>query len=441
MSEECGNSIRATGNRVRLSQCMIVKNEEKNIRSALEWAKPVVYEQIVVDTGSTDRTVEIAEQMGAKVFHFEWIDDFSAARNYSIEQATGDWILITDADEYILAEDAGRLIEHIERVDSDPKTREDCLSFGCVGISIDENGNPMSRSNNMRMFRNIPSIRFFGRVHEHLAIDDTKIQWMNDVQLFHTGYSQSAIKEANKAERNISLLRTELLTDPDNMSMKAYLADSLKLTGDEDDSAEADRLFLEVINSDAIIIRKLRVKAYVNLMNKRVNDRDKREECERLCQRALAEFPGCIDFEYFLASLLNYKGEFQAAWDLLRVGEEKLATGADTGVSLYVPSDPTMLYGQLLLAAQGLGDIDSVMEYAALILRHDKARHDILAPYISMLINQNTSEDEVLGKLGEFYDIGNPNDLMLIARAAKDCGAMDFARLIMIIAKELIENQ
>ena len=77
---------------IKISQCMIVKNEEQNIHRALSWGKGVVHEQIVVDTGSTDNTVRIAESMGAKVYHFEWCDDFSAAKNYAIEQAGGNWI-------------------------------------------------------------------------------------------------------------------------------------------------------------------------------------------------------------------------------------------------------------------------------------------------------------------------------------------------------------
>ena len=91
--------------KIKLSQCMIVKNEEKNIRQALSWAKGIAFEQIVVDTGSTDKTVEIAEEMGAKVYHFTWIDDFSAAKNFAIEQATGDWIAFLDADGYFKSED------------------------------------------------------------------------------------------------------------------------------------------------------------------------------------------------------------------------------------------------------------------------------------------------------------------------------------------------
>lgn len=94
---------------LRLSQCMIVKNEEKNIQRALSWGKEFMWEQIVVDTGSTDRTAELAKEMGAKVFVFPWINDFSAAKNYAIEQASGDWIAFLDADEYFSPEDAKKL--------------------------------------------------------------------------------------------------------------------------------------------------------------------------------------------------------------------------------------------------------------------------------------------------------------------------------------------
>lgn len=93
----------------KISQCMIVKNEEKNIEQALSWGKGVVAEQIVVDTGSADRTVEIAQRLGAKVFHFPWINDFAAAKNFAIEKAQYEWIAFLDADEYFSAEDAKKI--------------------------------------------------------------------------------------------------------------------------------------------------------------------------------------------------------------------------------------------------------------------------------------------------------------------------------------------
>ena len=97
------------GKKLRISQCLIVKNEESNIERALSWGKDIMWEQIVVDTGSTDRTVELAKKAGAKIFSFPWTDDFAAAKNYALEQAKGDWIAFLDADEYLMPEDAKKL--------------------------------------------------------------------------------------------------------------------------------------------------------------------------------------------------------------------------------------------------------------------------------------------------------------------------------------------
>ena len=80
-----------------ISFCLISKNEEKNIKECIEKVKPAVDEIIVLDTGSTDNTVKIAEELGAKIGHFDWDDDFSEARNTAIEMATKDWILFSTA--------------------------------------------------------------------------------------------------------------------------------------------------------------------------------------------------------------------------------------------------------------------------------------------------------------------------------------------------------
>ncbi|MBF8416863.1 glycosyltransferase family 2 protein [Heyndrickxia coagulans] len=86
---------------MKASLCVITKNEENNIKKCLESVGDIVFEKIVVDTGSTDKTIEIAKKMGAKVYSFKWIDDFSAAKNYAISKAKGDWIIFLDADEFI----------------------------------------------------------------------------------------------------------------------------------------------------------------------------------------------------------------------------------------------------------------------------------------------------------------------------------------------------
>ena len=87
------------GRRPRISLCMIVKNEEKKLERALSWGEGILWEKVVVDTGSTDGTVALAERLGAKVCHFDWIDDFAAARNFALERAEGEGRVIPLGDD------------------------------------------------------------------------------------------------------------------------------------------------------------------------------------------------------------------------------------------------------------------------------------------------------------------------------------------------------
>ena len=92
-----------------LSLCMITKNEEKNLSRCLDSIKDIVDEIIIVDTGSTDKTVEIAKSYGAHIYHYDWNNDFSKARNVSLQKATKDWILVLDADEVLPYEEGLKL--------------------------------------------------------------------------------------------------------------------------------------------------------------------------------------------------------------------------------------------------------------------------------------------------------------------------------------------
>ncbi|MEK6837799.1 MAG: glycosyltransferase family 2 protein, partial [Nanoarchaeota archaeon] len=102
-----------------ISLCMIVKDEAAWMEKCISSAKGLAGQIIVVDTGSSDNTVEIAKKLGAKVYHFEWNDDTSAARNESIRHATGDWILVLDADETIAKQDFGKVRELTQSTEFD----------------------------------------------------------------------------------------------------------------------------------------------------------------------------------------------------------------------------------------------------------------------------------------------------------------------------------
>ena len=412
---------------IRISQCMIVKNEEKNIEKALSWAKGIAFEQIVVDTGSTDRTAEIAESIGAKVFHFEWINDFAAAKNYAIEQATGNWIAFLDADEHLSPVDAKKLMLYIKKVHADPETRRKCLALQCKWSQVDDMGKPFAVQNQTRVFRNIPEVRYVGAIHEYLSVALGNTGNADEITIIHTGYSSAAYEETGKAGRNITLLREELKKSPDDAHLKIYLADSLVAGGSEIDKAEAIMLYREALESGQRIIHQLKKDAYMRLLSIYINSGEDLGECEALCRRALEDSPGDMDYEFALAIITKNKGEYREAWELLKAVEAKLLSVKSMDTALLVTARPDELFGLMADTARLLGDDEGVVRYAAMALSADKSKKELLDLYIATLKGNSVSDDDVLGVLAKLYELNNPNDLLLVARAAKDCGAKELA--------------
>ena len=420
-----------------ISQCMIVKNEEKNIERALSWGKDLLAEQIVVDTGSTDRTVELAESMGAKVFHFEWIDDFAAAKNYAIEQATGDWIVVLDADEYFEPEDAKKLVSCINSVHADPKLRNKHKIIGCSLYNITEKGEAISISNLTRVFQNSGEFRYKGRVHEAIYNNPNDVLWVSDIKIIHIT-SPEIRAELGKVERNIKLIRAELAENPQNLQMKGYLAEALVSTEKEEAIIEAENLFNELIaegdsqKAGDMITRR----AYNYFIVKNAENPQKLEYCKDLCLRAMKIFPGWLDYDYFHTIILNGMGEHKQALELAMQVEKKLANEKSLANSEIISAKPYMLHVQCLMAAQKLQDTEKVLKYAALILSKEKNLTGILGPYIVTQLNNGKSTDELTEMLGSLYNLNDPQDLLIIARAAKDYGAIQFARQIVAMAGE-----
>jgi len=170
--------IKKHGNKSSLSLCMIVKNEERHLTRCLRSVRDIVDEIIIVDTGSTDKTIDIARVFGAKVYEFPWTGNFSAARNESLIHASGDWILVLDADEVISAPDQKRLLQTISAC-KQRSVAFDFMTRNYVGIAAtakwkendgsypdEERGSGWFGSNKVRLFRNIGHIRFENPVHE-----------------------------------------------------------------------------------------------------------------------------------------------------------------------------------------------------------------------------------------------------------------------------------
>jgi glycosyltransferase involved in cell wall biosynthesis len=421
---------------VRISQCMIVKNEEKNIERALTWAKGIVIEQIVVDTGSTDRTVEIATKMGAKVYHFPWIDDFSAAKNYAIEQASGNWIAFLDADEYLSPADTKEVPVILKRIMSNPELKKNWLVLHSALANLNDEGKPTSIIEQARFFRNLPGLRYVGKIHEVLNAPVENTVRTDDITILHTGYAQKVYAETGKLGRNVDMLRAQLAERPDDYSLKAYLADSLEALGDEESLAEAEILFAEVAEYGTDILPALRKSTYTFLIN-RYTRTERIEPADAMSLKALEELPDDIDLLYLRGVLLSKSDKHAEAWKFLKRCEARLANTAVLEASEFVAGHPVMLFGHLAFAAQKLGDEENLVRYATMTLAEDKTETGVLAPYIFTLLKNDASEDDVLGILGKIFDLNEPRDLLAIARGAKDCGAMDFANRVIKMGQAL----
>ncbi len=210
-----------------LSVCMIVRDEEGFLPASLRSVAGVADQIVVVDTGSTDRSIEIARSFGASVYEHAWRDDFAWARNRSLEHASHRWILVLDADEELEPQSVAAL-EQIKR-------SEPCGRGYWVHIRSRTGGDdhPYGALTNalVRIFPNDRAIRFRGAIHEYAAGPDGEAIEADPspVELLHHGYTGTVVRERSKAQRNAALARACVEREPHdpfhwfNLGVSAYL--------------------------------------------------------------------------------------------------------------------------------------------------------------------------------------------------------------------------
>ena len=231
----------------RLSLCMIVRDEEQLLPGCLESVHGVVDEIVVVDTGSSDATPEIVRAHHGLLLRHAWQEDFSAARNVSLDAATGDWILWLDADERLRPEEHGLLRRLIEQ-----NADEDAFSVPIR--SETPTGAQVTRAH--RLFRNRRGIRFSGRIHEQVspsfAQTGVRAGTSADFTIDHLGYNFSADKLRSKAERNLKLLTAAKLQDPRDAYVRYCLGQTLMVLGGTADAEKEIRAALGETPSEPI---------------------------------------------------------------------------------------------------------------------------------------------------------------------------------------------
>jgi len=198
---------------MKLSLCAIVKNEEARLAKCLNSAKSIVNEIVVLDTGSSDRTIEIAQNLGAKVYQFPWNNDFSTARNEALKYVIGDWVLVLDADETLTPKIKSQIRQVIEM--------PEYILVNLLRYEVGANQAPYSMVS--RLFRNHPKIKF-SRPY-HAIVDDSvseilrkepdwQIGHLEEVAILHEGYQQEVINKQDKFAKAKAAMEGFIATNP-----------------------------------------------------------------------------------------------------------------------------------------------------------------------------------------------------------------------------------
>ncbi len=234
---------------MKITACSIVKNEAHNIARSIESYNTAVDEIIIVDTGSTDNTVDICKLYGAKTLFYEWNNDFSAAKNYALENANGDWIIFLDADEWFVPKLSRKVI-------TDVLKQIDTVADGLMTTMCEYNDKTdkvFSREITTRIFRNSKQIRFIGSIHERLKNNDAEITQAHcpDLEIFHSGYANGLVEM--KSKRNIDILYSLYNKGNKTTALYYYLFRENYILGKTEEAIKFYELFFKQENADYIV--------------------------------------------------------------------------------------------------------------------------------------------------------------------------------------------
>jgi GT2 family glycosyltransferase/tetratricopeptide (TPR) repeat protein/SAM-dependent methyltransferase len=320
---------------VTVSGCLIVRDNAGTIRPCLESLRPWVDELVVVDTGSADETPRIAAALGARVFHFPWCDDFSAARNESVRHARGEWVFWMDSDDTIDAANGRGLRELAGGLHPDNVlgyvVRVHCPGPGGAG------GDDLTVVDHVKLFRNRPGLRFEGRIHEQIlpAVRRAggEVGW-TDLFVVHSGYDHSPEGQERKKERDLRLLGLELAAQPGHPFTLFNLGMTYADIGRYADAVP----HLEGSLRQSAAGESHRRKAYALLAHCHAR-LGRPGDAEAECERGLAEFPGDAELEFRRGMLLHGAGRLREAAEAYRrvLSEDRgrYFTSVDRGIRGY----------------------------------------------------------------------------------------------------------
>ncbi|HEY2439863.1 MAG TPA: glycosyltransferase [Solirubrobacteraceae bacterium] len=410
----------ATG--LTLSLCMIVRNEEQMLPRCLAAAAPAVDEMVIVDTGSTDATVEIARSFGATVIEHAWTGSFSEARNISFEAATGDWLLYLDADEILVADDTERL-----RALTGQTWRE---AFYLVETSyIGELGDGLAVANNaLRVFRNRPEYRFKDRLHEQIAhtlptylpgcVEQTP------VRVEHYGYLGSFREAKEKSQRNVELLRRQATESAPTPFLHFNLGSEYAAAGDPASAVTELERARTMLEQDGNLGACEYAPALISRLVTVLRLTGRFSQARAAAEQGLELFPDLTDLVLAEGRIARAQGEDEEAVRLfhrcIELGDAPARYGAMVGGGTFLP--------RLALAELELDQGDAAAARAT--LRWCVEQHPqflaVAGPYTTAMLRDSVPPAGVVSELDRLDSL--PATVRItVAGVLREAGAVDAA--------------
>ncbi len=366
------------GKTATISACLMVKNEEELLPGCLDSIRDWVDEIIVVDTGSTDRTIEIAESYGARVYHQPWEGNFSKHRNYTIELATCEWVFIIDADERFVKKDVPGLLSAINSGD------HEVISVNVYNL-YGRSQHKLTSVNSIRFFRRKLNLRYEGIVHNSLYVPKGIRIARAPFAIEHLGYDLEPEKMEAKFERSHALLLKQVEEDPDfayawfNLAQlyRGRFKDDLEKFGPR--VIECAQKVIELIDPEDAQRGHFYIMAHDQIGWSRflLGDYD---EAERWARKALELKPDYLDPMMLLGHVHSRRGEAEEAIAAYRrYLEARDKYNADLEIDamiLYHPENQVTAYFGMACMAEMIGRMDDARRYYRCTLDYDRDHLD-----------------------------------------------------------------
>src|SRR3954471_22130226 len=406
-----------------ISLCMIVRDEEAMLPRSLAAAAPHVDEVIVVDTGSTDRTIEIAHEFGATVIETEWTGDFGAARNVSFDAATSDWIVYLDADEVLAEGEGPKLRELTGRV-----WREAFFLVETNHTGGLEDGTAVHH-NALRVFRNRPEYRFSGRIHEQIAQtlpgDLPERLEATGVRVEHYGYLGVVRHEKDKSRRNLELLERQLEEKGETPFLHFNLGSEYGAVGEPRRALEHFHQAWEGVKASGNVRSFGFAASLVSRLAAGLRIVGDLPALEAHVEEALRVFPDFTDLVFELALAHRNAGDHGRARDLLvrcvEMGDAPSAYSATVGFGSFAAQ------AALALEHRALGDLDAPEAAARQALPDNPRFLGGVEPLAEILLEREVAPDEVAATVHSLVEEDTPAMRFLLAVPLDEAGAPEAA--------------